>query len=174
MLRRGPLTAVVLAGVVALAAAACSGEEGPASDDTVGPATTVAAPASPDDPLAYPAYSDPGTPIVVGLGRRFALQLEARPGEGFSWQLAATPDPAVVVPLGSEFRSDNPGIPGSGVVQYLSFAASGLGDATIDLAYVSPGGQPSADTGPRQFRVTVTLTGEPPPPEPGTTVPAPG
>jgi hypothetical protein len=151
-------------------AAACTGEEGPSSDSSVGPGTTVSDPTT-AGALEYRAYSDPGQPIFVGLSRRFALQLDSEPAQGLSWQVTNTPDPGVVVPLGTQFRSENPGVAGAPAGQYISFAASGLGTTTIELRYMSPSGDVVPDTLPLVFTVTVTFTGEPPPPETDTTRP---
>jgi predicted secreted protein len=156
---------VALAAPMALAVVACSGEEATSPDSTLGPGTTVALEeATGAGALDYPAYRDASAPIHVALGRRFALQLDSEPGAGYSWQVSNRPDPAVVVPLGTQLRSTNPGVPGSSAVQYISFAASGLGTTTIDVEYVSPNGEPAPDAEPIQFTVTVTFTGDPPPP----------
>jgi predicted secreted protein len=153
-------------------AAACSGDEGGATNST-NPGTTIGvdgdvAPGA----LDFPAYSDPNTPIYMPLARRFALKLTSDPGAGYSWQVSNQPDRAVVIPLGTQLRSDSPGVPGASAQQYISFATSGEGTTKIDLHYVSPDGQVAADPAPISFSVTVTLDGTPPPPppEPGTTV----
>jgi len=150
----------------AVALAACSGEEASPSGSTFGPGTTIAGDPTGTGALEYEAYSDASAPIYVALGRRFALQLDSEPGAGYSWQVSNTPDPAVVVPLGTQLRSTNPGVPGSTAVQYISFAASGLGTTTIEVRYVSPTGEIAANTVPIPFAVTVTFTGDPPPPPP--------
>jgi hypothetical protein len=165
---RRALAAVALVVSALAAAGACTGEEGPSTGDTRATGTTISLDPSGTGALDYPAYRDPGTPIVVALGRRFALQLAGEPGAGFRWQVANTPDPAVVVPLGTQFRSENPGIPGSPALQYMSFAASGVGNTTIEVRLVSPGGELAPDSFPLVFDVTVTFTGEPPPPPPET------
>jgi hypothetical protein len=150
---------------------ACTGEEGPTTDDT-GPGTTIADDPSGTGALDYPAYRDPNVPITVALGRRFALQLDSEPATGSSWQVANAPDPAVVIPLGTQFRSENPGIPGAPATQYISFAASGIGTTTVEVQLVGPDGQVVPDQEVLAFEVTVTFDGlpPPPPPEPGTTI----
>jgi predicted secreted protein len=158
---------------VALVTTACSGEEaqGPSSTTQT---STVAADPSGTGPLDYPAYRDPAQPIYAALGRRFALRFDAEPSAGFSWQLANTPNRDVVLPIGTEFRGETTTgtAIGGTVVQYLSFAASGLGETTIEVRYVTPSGTPAPDTDPMTFNVIVTFTGEPPPPpESGTTLP---
>jgi predicted secreted protein len=158
--------------VIALAAVACSGEEAQSPSSTTGTTAVVGGEPSGTGPLDYPAYRDPAQPIHAALGRRFALRFDAEPSAGFSWQLANTPDPGVVLPIGTEFRGETTGTAiNASVVQYLSFAASGTGETTIEVRYVSPSGAPAPDTAPMVFTVIVTLTGEPPPPvAPGTTL----
>jgi hypothetical protein len=162
----GALVALLAAGL-----AACTGAEGPSTDTTAGTGTTI------DDPtraaaLEYPAYRDPGQPIYVALSRRFALLVDSEPSQGFSWQVTNEPDPAVVVPLGTQFRTESPGVQDAPSGQYISFAASGEGTTTIELRYVTPSGEAVPDTLPLVFTVIVTFTGEPPPPEEGTTLPS--
>jgi predicted secreted protein len=169
------LIAPALVVVIMLGAVACSGSEGDSSNGTADPGTTEArngdvAPGA----LDFPAYSDPNTPIYVALGRRFALKLESEPSAGYSWQVANELNPAVLTPLGTQLRSETPGLPGAPAQQYISFAANGVGSATIEVHYVSPGGQTSTDPAPMTFNVTVTFDGQPPPPPPidlGTTLP---
>jgi predicted secreted protein len=163
--RRLRWCAAALAAPTALLVTGCSGEEATSADSTVGPGTTIAlAEATGAGALDYPAYRDASAPIHVALGRRFALQLDSEPGAGYSWQVSNEPEPAVVVPLGTQLRSTDPGVPGAAAVQYISFAASGLGTTTIEVEYVSPNGDLAPNTAPVAFTVTVTLTGEPPPP----------
>jgi predicted secreted protein len=170
--RRTGVTIAALVAVIGLIGAACSGEE--AQSPSSSTATTTAAPdPSGTGPLDYPAYRDPAQRIYVALSRRFALRFDSEPTAGFSWRLTNTPDPGVVVPIGTEFRGETTGTAiGGTVAQYISFAASGTGDATIEVRYLSPSGAPAPDTDPMVFHVTVTFTGEPPPlPESGTTLP---
>jgi hypothetical protein len=163
---------VTIVVVAAIVTAACSGEEGTSGSSTT---QTTVAPTDPSGtaPLDYPAYRDPAQPIYAALGRRFALRFDAEPSAGFSWQMVNRPNPAVVVPIGTEFRGETTGTAvNTTVVQYLSFAASGIGETTIEVRYVTPSGSPAPDTEPMVFTVIVTFTGEPPPPtEPSTTVP---
>jgi predicted secreted protein len=149
---------------------ACSGEESPSSSSTLAPGTTASIPLGDAEPgaLDYPAYSDPDTPIVVAVSRRFALKLESEPGEGYSWQVANLPSRDVVVPLGTQLRSNNPGVPGASATQYTSFVASGLGSTTIEVRYVRPNGEAAPDREPMVFDVMVTIDGAPPPTEPET------
>ena len=160
----GALVALLAAGL-----GACTGTESSPSDTTQGTGTTI------DDPtraaLEYPAYRDASQPIYVALSRRFALLLDSEPSQGLSWQVTNEPDPAVVVPLGTQFRSESPGAQGAPSGQYISFAASGEGTTTIELRYMTPSGEVVPDSLPLVFTVIVTFTGEPPPPEAGTTLP---
>jgi hypothetical protein len=159
--------------VASLATGACSGEEA-ASQSSTTQTTVVLSDPSGTGPLDYPAYRDPAQPIYAALGRRFALRFDAEPSAGFSWQLVNEPNRAVVLPIGTEFRGETTGTAiNATVVQYLSFAASGIGETTIEVRYVTPSGAPAPDTEPMVFTVIVTFTGEPPPPsEPGTTRPS--
>lgn len=169
MSRRGAAISLVTT-LALVTAAGCAGDEGPTTGST-GPGTTISIDSPETGPLAYPAYRDPSAPIYVALGRRFALQLDTEAGEGFSWQVANEPDPAVVVPLGTQFRSEDPGVPGAPTVQYLSFAASGVGTTTIELHLVSPSGEVVPHSFPLVFTVVVTFTGDAPPPPPDDTTP---
>jgi hypothetical protein len=158
--------------LVALLGSACSGEDVQPSSSTASATTTVALDESASGALAYQAYSDPSTPIVVALGRRFALQFETQPGQGARWTLANEPDPAIVVPLGTNVRTPTPPDTGS-TTQLMNFAANGIGTTTITVHYVAASGEVLSDPGPQTFTVVVTFTGEPPPPppEPSTTLP---
>ena len=84
---------------------------------------------------------------------------QSEPSAGYSWQVANKLDPAVLTPLGTQLRSESPGIPGAPAQQYISFAANGVGSATIEVHYVSPDGRPSTDPAPMTFNVTVTFDG---------------
>ncbi len=180
-MRRGPVgrrinwLIVPVITLTLLGAVACSGSDGAPSDGTADPGTTVADNSDvASGALDFPAYSDPNTPIYVALGRRFALKLQSEPSAGYSWQVANKLNGAVLTPLGTQLRSESPGIPGAPAQQYISFAANGVGSATIEVHYVSPDGHTSTDPAPMTFSVTVTFDGQPPPPPPpdvGTTLP---
>jgi hypothetical protein len=97
------------AGSAALAAAlvlgsigaGCTGDDGPAATTT----SVAEADASPSpQPLTYGReHAAPYPPVVVQVGERFALQLDAEPTQGYRWEVVQQADRLVLVALGSEF-----------------------------------------------------------------------
>ncbi len=78
------------------------------------------------------------SPIDVAVDDTFAIELEANPSTGYSWELAGPLDEAIVVSLGSDHdagESEAVGAPGT---QELSFKAVGAGTTTIALQYIRP------------------------------------
>ena len=176
-MRRLPLSAAVVAGcmLVAIVATSCGTDgAGTSTDATSGTAlTSVGTAFTPGTGvLAFDVYRDPATPIVVALGKRFALLLDATPQSGTRWLTQKAPDPAVVRPLGEQFAPAGPEAPPGTEVQVLDYVATGEGTTTITLRSGRPGA-PSPDDQTVTFTVTVTLTGEPPTTEPPPSIPVP-
>lgn len=96
------------------------------------------------------------SPIDVAVDDTFAIELEANPSTGYSWELAAPLDEAIVVSLGSDHEagdSDAVGAPGT---QQLSFKAVGEGSTTISLQYVRPWETDVAPAETQDFTVDVS------------------
>jgi hypothetical protein len=186
---------VVLAAGLALLAGSCSSDGDPQTVEPSDATDALAGPdpidlQGPDSPLAFPAYSDPGTPIFVALGQRFALALEVDPASGARWRVTSPPDEAVLAPLGTELRDEPEDGPDEGdgeggseptgdggseatgdggevdgrTVALVTFVAAGEGTTAIEVRLVGADGWPLPDQEPLVFFVTVTLSGEPPPP----------
>lgn len=158
--------------VLALATAACGADRGSGSNpgtDGTALATTGTAFTPGTGVLSYPVYADPETPIVAGVGKRFAIVLEASPQAGTRWITEKAPDPAVVRPLGEQFASAGPDAAPDTDLQVINFVATGEGTTKITLRSGRPGAPDPADP-TATFTVTVTLTGEPPTTEPPSSV----
>ena len=96
--RRGLGALVVVAALLLFAGAACSGDGGGGTAAT----TTTTAPSDGSVPIVA---SDPSVPVVVPVGRRFAIMLPADPEHGWRWVVEPV-DTTYLAPLGSEFRED--------------------------------------------------------------------
>lgn len=93
------LGGIALMAVLVVSAGACGGGSD-TSGGTDTSTTVVSVPA-----LDYPHYSDPGSPISIGLSRRFAVALPSDPESGWHWT-GGPVDQTLLAPLGSEFRDD--------------------------------------------------------------------
>lgn len=161
---------------VVTTAAACSGNDPqPVTVPTFSASGAGDVTALTDDtsnPLAFPAYSDPDTPIYIGVGKRFAVMLEANPSTGYRWEAVRPPDPKVVTPLGTQFLTASTAVPGAPESEILNYVATGVGVTEIALRYSPAAGAAGADARTATFHVTVTLDGQPPPtttlPDPST------
>jgi hypothetical protein len=94
---------VVLAATLALGTvgASCTGDDGAASTTTTSGATADTS------TLQHTYYgrdhAAPYPPIVVQVGERFGLLLDAEPTQGYRWEVVEQASRTVLVPLGSEF-----------------------------------------------------------------------
>jgi predicted secreted protein len=94
---------VLVATALALGAvsAACTGDDGAGTTTTTSAGATDA---SALQPLAYGRdHAAPYPPIIVQVGERFALLLDAEPTQGYRWEVVQQADRQVLVALGSEF-----------------------------------------------------------------------
>jgi len=158
--------------VVAVTASSCGadGSSGStAGTDGTALATTGTAFTPGTGPLSFPVYSDPGTPIVSAVGKRFALVLQATPQAGTRWVTEKVPDPAVVRPLGEQFAPAGPDAAPGTDLQVINYVTTGEGSTKITLRSGRPGAADPADA-TVTFTVTATLTGEPPTTEPPSSV----
>lgn len=181
---RTVFTAALAAVSLSAVLVGCSGREAPgptsASVVTIRDANSAKSTGDTTDPLSYPAFSDPDTPIFVALGRSFAVMLEADPSGGYRWELTEEPDREVITPLGQQFLTQNTALPGSPDSELFIFAASGIGSAEIRLRYSAVGNTGTTEPEDVVFTVTVTEDGQPPTTEPefevdprtGLTIPA--
>ncbi|MBV6397356.1 MAG: hypothetical protein HFACDABA_02970 [Anaerolineales bacterium] len=117
---------------VALALAAC---KGPASE----------APAFP--------ISDAGKTIEVAAGNEFKIVIESNPSTGYHWDLIGELDENILQFVSTEYRADEPVLPGSGGREAWTFQAVAPGEATIVLGYYPP----SNDTVEPAQTVTFTI-----------------
>jgi hypothetical protein len=95
---RRVLVALTVLAAVGLVVAACSSSGGSGTSST----TDTTGGGSLQIPLVY---TDPAKPVVVPVGRRFAIMLPADPAHGWSWVVDPV-DTRYLAPLGSEFRDE--------------------------------------------------------------------
>jgi predicted secreted protein len=127
--------AVVLA--LAVAAAACSGDEPDAStSSTLDGATSQAT--APSVACYTVDQADPTGPITVSIGAQFAIVLDAEPSTGYSWQPVDPVDPGLLLTIGTEFRGPNEACDLDTETQVLRFVGRAPGRATISLRYSRP------------------------------------
>jgi inhibitor of cysteine peptidase len=100
------------------------------------------------------AYQQPGASIAVGVGQRFAVELDGNPTTGYSWQLAAAPGDQVRL-VDDDFTPSGGQI-GSGGVQRFTFEALATGTTSLAFAYVRPWETGVAPVNAAQFPVKVT------------------
>ena len=79
----------------------------------------------------------PSESISVGVGQRFAVELEANPTTGYTWQLSAPPGDQVHL-VDSDFTPTGPQQPGSGGMQRFTFEAVASGSTSLAFGYVRP------------------------------------
>jgi inhibitor of cysteine peptidase len=82
-------------------------------------------------------YQQSGQTITVGVGQHFAVQLDANPTTGYTWQLTADPGAPVQV-LGHTYTPAPPQQPGSGGTELFTFQAVAAGTSTLAFGYVRP------------------------------------
>lgn len=160
---------------LALAVSACSGSDSPSSTTqaTANPITDGTL--DPSDPLAYATFELPATPQCVALGRRFAVELDAKPSEGLQWKVVAPavgPGSASIIVLGGTEFVTVAGEEATGTErQRVTFAASALGETDVTVRYVDATGAPVSDVAEETWTITVTPDGTcPAPPVTDTTI----
>jgi inhibitor of cysteine peptidase len=82
-------------------------------------------------------YQQSGQTVAVGVGQQFAVQLEANPTTGYTWQLTADPGAPVQV-LGHSYSPAPPQQPGSGGTELFTFKAVAAGTTTLAFGYLRP------------------------------------
>lgn len=118
----------------ALVLAACGSDATSSSTTTAAGSTTTNVSAV----AADLTFTEPGKPINVRVGDRFAIALDAQPSTGFDWTLAAPLAAKVVAPDGTAFTSSLPEPIGGHGTETLYFAATGTGSQSIKLQYSQP------------------------------------
>jgi inhibitor of cysteine peptidase len=108
-----------------------------------------------DDDDSVVIYQQPGESITVVTGKRFAVELEANPTTGYSWQLTAPPGDQVQL-IDSDYTPAGPQQPGSGGTQRFTFQATATGTTSLAFGYVRPWETGVAPTKTATFPVKVT------------------
>ncbi len=91
-------------------------------------------------------YKDPSVPIEVEKGSTFTIVLDSNPTTGFQWQFTSAVDENVISLSKTEYIKGEPVTIGSGGEEKWTFSADGLGETTINLAYVRPWETPGEQT----------------------------
>jgi inhibitor of cysteine peptidase len=82
--------------------------------------------------------ADNGKTIEVKTGDQITIVLAGNPSTGYNW-LVKDPDTSMLQQIGeAEFKSDNPGLIGSGGTLTLTFKALKAGTTTLSLSYQRP------------------------------------
>jgi inhibitor of cysteine peptidase len=77
--------------------------------------------------------------IDVRAGEQIIIELEGNPSTGFTWE-AEDLDVSISKQVGNaKFRSENPGLIGSGGKMTLTYKAIRAGETTLTLAYCRHG-----------------------------------
>jgi inhibitor of cysteine peptidase len=100
-------------------------------------------------------YQQPGESITVESGKRFAVELDANPTTGYTWQLTADPGGQVQL-VGSEYTAAGTQLPGSGGTQRFTFQATATGTTSLAFGYVRPWETGVAPAKTATFPVKVT------------------
>ncbi len=83
-------------------------------------------------------FTDPGKPVSVAPGGKFALVLESNRTTGYRWERSAPADAAILKFIESQYREPETGLPGAGGKDVLIFEAVGKGSIEIPLKYIRP------------------------------------
>jgi inhibitor of cysteine peptidase len=82
--------------------------------------------------------ADNGKTVTVKLGSQISIRLEGNPSTGYTWE-GKDVDTSMLRQEGEvEFKSDNPGLIGSGGVMTLTFTVLKTGTTTLNLIYHRP------------------------------------
>lgn len=137
---------------------------GCSSDSSSSDSTTTAGGSTTTNVTPVPAdltFTEPGVPIQVEKGDRFAIQLTAQPSTGYTWTLAAALDGNVLTADGTSYSAGGNGgssttsLVGTKGTESLYFVATGTGTAKIDLKYSQPWDTTSPPYDTATFNVTV-------------------
>ncbi len=83
-------------------------------------------------------FTDPGKPVSVALGGKFALVLESNRTTGYRWECSGPGDASIAKFTGSEYMEPETRLVGAGGKDVLTFEAVGKGSTEIPLKYVRP------------------------------------
>jgi inhibitor of cysteine peptidase len=83
------------------------------------------------------AITDPATPIEVQAGETFDIVLAANPSTGYHWEIVG--ELSGVEFVSSDYKADEPVMPGSGGVDVWTFKAVAAGQTEITLGSYAPG-----------------------------------
>jgi predicted secreted protein len=83
-------------------------------------------------------FNDPGKPVSVAIGRKFALVLESNRTTGYRWETSGPGDPAIVKFVENEYNGPGTGLAGAGGKEVWTFEAVGKGETEISLKYLRP------------------------------------
>lgn len=81
--------------------------------------------------------TDPANPIEVQAGETFNIVLASNPSTGYHWELVG--ELGAVEFVASEYKAEEPVMPGSGGVDVWIFKAVSAGEAQITLGSYPPG-----------------------------------
>ena len=87
---------------------------------------------------AVEVFNDPGRPVSVTIGRRFALVLESNRTTGYRWEPSGPGDPAVIKFIKAEYNEPMTGLAGAWGKEVLTFEVVGKGETEISLKYIRP------------------------------------
>jgi inhibitor of cysteine peptidase len=88
--------------------------------------------------------SDAGKIIEVSAGNEFKIVIDSNPSTGYHWEMIGELDESIVQFVSSEYRADEPVMPGSGGKNVWTFKALAAGETTITLGNYPPGqGEPA-------------------------------
>jgi inhibitor of cysteine peptidase len=79
--------------------------------------------------------ADNSTTVNIKVGDPFTISLEGNPSTGYSWEAKDLNTDMLEQTADPEFKSDNPGLIGSGGTITLSYKALKAGTTTLTLLY---------------------------------------
>jgi inhibitor of cysteine peptidase len=82
-------------------------------------------------------YRQSGESVAVGVGQRFAIELDSNPTTGYSWQLTAPPGGQVTL-IDEDYTPAGPQTAGSGGVQRFTFEGTATGTTSLAFGYARP------------------------------------
>jgi predicted secreted protein len=102
---------------------------------------------------AEATVGDAVNPVILPVGQRFTVQLQANATTGYSWEIAVPAGLAVVDDRYEE--PDDAGVVGAGGVQVFEIAGVDVGAAVIELTYRQPFDEDGEPAETRTFHVEV-------------------
>jgi len=117
--------------------------------------TLLVAACGKDDDDSVVVYRQAGQSITAGVGQRFAVELNANPTTGYSWQLTAPPGSQVRL-IDEDYTPTAAEQVGGGGVQRFTFEATATGSTSLGFGYVRPWETGVAPAQTAAFPVKVT------------------